>query len=102
MNKLEPKVKEKWVKALRSRKYKQTKGQLCRRIRKNGVRFKAYCCLGVLKEVVEGKPLGEKRGAYAFPFILPMEIEKEYSNYNDMLGVSFKEIADKIEKDQRI
>jgi hypothetical protein len=36
---MDQKVKEKWVKALKSGKYKQTKGQLKNR--------DSYCCLGV-------------------------------------------------------
>lgn len=40
---MNPKVKSKWVKALRSGKYKQDKGTL-----KSG---KGYCCLGVLTDL---------------------------------------------------
>ena len=40
--------KEKWVKALRSGKYKQTKGQLVRECGDD----KTYCCLGVLCDLV--------------------------------------------------
>lgn len=45
--KLPADVKKKWLKALRSGKYKQTKGTLC-----DG---KGYCCLGVLEQVTEGR-----------------------------------------------
>ena len=53
-------IAEKWIKALRSGKYKKTMGQLCR-VAKNG--NKSYCCLGVLtelynKEHVDKKSLG--------------------------------------------
>lgn len=41
--KLNPSVKEKWLKALRSGKYKQSKGYLCDPY--------GYCCLGVLAKI---------------------------------------------------
>ena len=42
------KIAEKWVKALRSGKYKKTMSRL-RRVAKNG--NKSYCCLGVLTDL---------------------------------------------------
>lgn len=45
---MDPELKAKWVKALRSGRYKQGIGVLRR---KNNT----YCCLGVLYEVVKGK-----------------------------------------------
>ena len=41
-------IAKKWVKALRSGKYKKTTGILCK-VTKNG--NKSYCCLGVLTEL---------------------------------------------------
>lgn len=41
-------IAKKWVKALRSGKYKKTTGMLCK-VAKNG--NKSYCCLGVLTEL---------------------------------------------------
>jgi hypothetical protein len=57
---MDKKIKEKWVQALRSGKYKQTKGAL----RRAGVKAptdiangygNGYCCLGVLCKVVSPK-----------------------------------------------
>ena len=44
-------IKRKWVKALRSRKYKQGLNQL------KSLEPEAYCCLGVLCEVMKEKYL---------------------------------------------
>lgn len=46
-SKMDKKLKTKWVKALRSRKYKQGGNYLCQRREGKDV----YCCLGVLAEV---------------------------------------------------
>lgn len=48
-SKLDPKFKRRWVKALRSGKYKQGHGQL------KDVGSNTYCCLGVAAEVYYGK-----------------------------------------------
>jgi hypothetical protein len=48
MAKLHPELKAKWIAALRSDDYKQTKGVLCST--KNGER--AFCCLGVLTDIL--------------------------------------------------
>lgn len=53
-------IAEKWVKALRSGKYKKTTGQLCK-VAKNG--NKSYCCLGVLTELYN-KEHGISRTVY--------------------------------------
>jgi hypothetical protein len=45
---MNPKVKERWLAALRSGEYRKAKGQLHR------PRRGSYCCLGVLREVVGG------------------------------------------------
>ena len=45
MNKMNPKVKEFWVKALRSGKYKQTRNVLADN--------KGFCCLGVLCDLYQ-------------------------------------------------
>lgn len=45
-------VKEKWVAALRSGEYEQTKGYLGRTVTKDdGTQVMGYCCLGVLCQV---------------------------------------------------
>lgn len=52
---MERKLKQKWIDALRSGKYKQGKGRMKRK-RPDGYRF---CCLGVLEDV-----LGNDREEY--------------------------------------
>lgn len=47
--KLPKKIKNKWIKALRSGKYKQTEGRLY------DPETKGFCCLGVLQECVTGQ-----------------------------------------------
>jgi len=116
---MKPKVKEKWLKALRSGEYKQTKGQLKDE--------KGYCCLGVLCELHRktvkqkgckwnlynsylgtGSILPEKvmkwAGMETESGRLPKRIERK-SKYahnlidlNDTLNFSFKQIAQVIEK----
>lgn len=54
------KIAKKWVRALRSGKYKKTKGTLCR-VSNNG--NKSYCCLGVLTELYN-KEHGISRTVY--------------------------------------
>ncbi len=50
------KVKEKWLKALRSRKYSQCKGQL----REEDDNGNTYCCLGVLCDIYNPKGWGKE------------------------------------------
>jgi hypothetical protein len=107
MKKMNPKLKQKWVTALRSGDYKQGKGKLCS-LANNGI--ERFCCLGVLCDVAgvkrEPRPdLGfvryEREATY-----LPLEFSVdpalwEAQSYlirlNDK-GVSFSEIADYIEE----
>lgn len=72
---------QKWVKALRSGKYKQTKSELKDN---NG-----YCCLGVLCEI-SGKSEFTKSNTGEFSFdeqtsILPASV-MHYANIKDSLG----------------
>lgn len=55
---MDKKIMKKWVKALRSGKYRKTTGQLCK-VAQNG--NKSYCCLGVLTELYlkENKTIDE-------------------------------------------
>lgn len=46
---MKKRIKKLWIAALRSKKYKQAKGVLCR-VESDG--DKSYCCLGVLEDVV--------------------------------------------------
>lgn len=108
----------KWVAALRSGKYKQTKRQL--------QRDDAYCCLGVAQRIFKGKPLSriEKNLGYmthscARYFGLvgkdpdsgheivanpPLLLTKKHgrkipaTELNDRLGWNFKRIANAIER----
>jgi hypothetical protein len=101
-------VMKKWVKALRSGKYKQFKGGLKGKTEEGKL---GYCCLGVLCRVV-GSPTLSRLGAD-----LPRDIVCEkagLSNWNPEVnyldtgrrflsslndeGITFKEIADLIEK----
>jgi hypothetical protein len=112
--KLKPAVKAKWVKALRSRKYKQATGQL--RTPDN-----AFCCLGVLcnlhalehPEYARGQINKTRYGGNAN---MPPKFVEEWAGFEDTLplvkidgiwgslashndsGVSFKKIADAIEE----
>lgn len=107
MMKLDPKVKAKWVKALRSGKYKQTKYQL--RHPDEG-----YCCLGVLCETagatwedesyayIDGEQVSEC-GLLFQSFRKKLGLSKKAQSAlikkNDGLrGKTFPEIADYIEE----
>lgn len=87
---MDQELKSKWIAALRSGKFKQGEGALCR----DG----AYCCLGVLCEVAgrdddwrEWSLNPFMNGAYGMSY----EEAAEYANMNDG-GKSFAEIADHI------
>lgn len=110
MFKLPKKVKEKWVKALRSGKYKQ--GQNCLW---NGGRGDAaeYCCLGVAKAIKlckKSKANGFDEETKKFIFssedypnyfvssrFLAPELQSKLANMNDE-GSNFEDIATWIEK----
>jgi len=102
-------IADKWIKALRSGKYKQTKGKLKGKV--------GYCCLGVLCEI-SGKDEFKSKGYLGSFETLPKEvvswagmksrtgcfiINRDYqtseslSNLNDS-GIKFKEIARIIHK----
>lgn len=111
--KIDPKVKRKWVKALRSGRYKQ--GQ--KRLRLDDSKKTTYCCIGVLLKTMRAKWNGD----YAdFVKVNGEGVEiKSYdqppfdfwealgSNHrvgdrlvrlNDIEGWDFKQIADWVEK----
>lgn len=88
------KLKVKWVKALRSGKYRQAEGELRS---KNG----AYCCLGVLRSVmhpgsskVEDNYLCLEHQKEAG---LTLSLQQRLGDMNDR-GKSFSHIADWIQK----
>lgn len=103
-------IKQKWLKALRSGKYKQTQGYL----KNEG----GYCCLGVLCDLAAKEGIGTWDGDYfssgyiTVDGLLPARVMKwaglsrnygitykksTLDSLNDN-GSSFKEIADIIEK----
>lgn len=107
---MNPKVKEKWVEALRSGRYKQGYQQL----RCECVDDATYCCLGVLCDlhsIETGTPW------YGVSYlkeigVLPIEVvewaglshhnpiagKSRLSSYNDNVRTGFNEIADLIEQ----
>lgn len=98
-------VKEKWLKALRSGKYKQGRRQL----HKNGY----YCCLGVLCNIVAPEyDLAEKayiptdlldkicnNNCSTNPFYVNEHGDNIYLSVLNDDGVSFTEVANIIEKE---
>lgn len=90
-------LKAKWLEALRSGKYEQGIGYLCR--------DNKYCCIGVLADV-KGLPFkmqgGQKiynMGEYTYGGTLPdVPHSSVLINMNDSETRSFNEIADYIEK----
>lgn len=115
---MDKELKDKWVAALRSGEYKQTKGKFHDTTRETG----GYCCLGVLCEVAKPEEWDGRRLSYKNDFgdtcydtecLTPSLIErwkfdgKEYDlmYMNDGIGPyrdnpkSFSVIADYIEKE---
>ena len=109
--KMKKEWKNKWVKALRSWKYEQTGDNLMDMY--DGER--RYCCLGVLEEVVRGRPITVRQGLECFPADLItkkvmvaksydcdedgyLEVYKKCATLNDENKLSFKRIAAWIEK----
>lgn len=97
---------ERWVATLRSGEYEQTTGQLCR-IDDDGKR--TYCCLGVLAAIAGDMQYDIDRGTAGGSFLsLGVDIRAEYgltqgdcrdlASWNDEEGLTFNEIADKIEE----
>lgn len=100
-------MKQKWIEALRSGKYKQAYGWLkC---------DEGYCCLGVLCEIHPNVEFIEKNGMTGFSYKgefmygllshhfvedikLGLDDMRALSTMNDLRGKTFDEIADWIEK----
>lgn len=74
-------LKAKWVEALRSGKYKQTKRRL------QSVNGKAYCCLGVLEHCVMGVEYGPEYRAHKAPDNLPDAVKNPASTTLDTAGM---------------
>lgn len=88
------KDKKKWVKALRSGEYRQGQGQLINITSAGNVN---YCCLGVACSIGITKPLksGEEVVKKSF---LSLVDQRQLVVMNDEQRMSFKQIADYIEK----
>lgn len=115
-SKMNPKIKKKWVKALRSGKYKQGRGGLLTKkntewdprdaaFEKGLVWPKQdqYCCLGVLCDVAGKderywKSNGHLSRPVAEEFKISGEVQDTLICKNDGRKWSFKKIADWIEK----
>ena len=115
-NKMNPKIKNKWINALMSGKFRQTQGTL----REKGNKCVKYCCLGVLTKLYADETGRDFLDVAQEYDMLPVEViiwaglnerdpvvknektEKERttcSALNDIELLSFKEIA-KIIKEQ--
>lgn len=102
--KLPKEFAEKWVTALRSGEYKQTKGRLC-----NGNSH--YCCLGIaglVLGIIQSRLIlkaNKKLSSLAFGVPVPFvhkagepDLQAELIQLNDYKDKSFPEIADWIEQ----
>ena len=94
-------IKDKWVKALRSGEFNQTDGTLRR---DHGDGSVGYCCLGVLREVVDPNDQRSKdneggllNSVQLGTYGLDRRAQSKLADMNDA-GSSFDEIADYIEK----
>lgn len=98
--KMNPKLKAKWIEALRSGKYKQTTKVLKDK--------KGYCCLGVLRELIDpgsddadenaqalSEDMCEIAGLERYTY-KPANVQNIVSKMNDD-GQNFLQIADYIE-----
>jgi len=56
--KMNPKIKQRWVKALRSNRYQKGAGALCVAPTKEGDNY-SFCCLGVLTDLAVQAGIGE-------------------------------------------
>lgn len=98
-----PAIKRKWLKALRSGKYKQEIGKLY--VRPYSDETGGHCCLGVLRHCLTGRNTGHKSETefgmladrWAKEMGLSMQTQEELAKRNDD-GWSFARIATWIEK----
>src|SRR6185295_1148855 len=103
-----------WLARLRSGKYQQAKGSLCK-VDDNG--DEAFCCIGVLADVIDKDGWSGPRpslwlmtpkmfhgtsmfmaGSEFHEAIGYLVSQEELSEWNDAQGLSFSEIADRIEQ----
>lgn len=94
--KMDPEIKAKWVAALRSGEYKQTRGML----KKEGPDGPSFCCLGVLADVIgEGEvPPGYAELNYRGGQAPPTWAQSDLVRLNDGRRWTFNQIADYIEE----
>ncbi len=102
-------TKTKWLKALRSDKYRQGVGALrfetddCTEENSAHQVYVEHCCLGVLCEVTKKRrrtwaDLGMLPPKYLKDFNLSEEVQSKLADFNDESRWSFKRIANWIEK----
>ena len=94
-------LKSKWVKALRSGKYRQGVGSL--KYRDALAHRTKYCCLGVLQELMPEKLQSSGEQTYLGEDQLKLaglthKNQDKLANLNDIDRLSFPEIADYIEQ----
>jgi len=102
-------VKQKWIKALRSGRYKQTQGVLREKCNNDK---DSFCCLGVLCNVLNRRKWKKDYNGYysydSYEDVVPLDVRKEiglteskqnkFLSLNDEENYNFKQIADYIEK----
>jgi len=77
MAKMDKKVKEIWVEALRSGSYRQGEGVMCNKIVGERSSHKKFCCLGVLRHCMFGIDVNPDELANHFP-----DAFNNYENYH--------------------
>lgn len=85
---MNPEIKARWVKALRSRKYKQGRDSLCS-VAEDG--SKTYCCLGVLTDLViqDGLEIKIEKSRFGSFLIYGHDFESSYlpAEVRDAVGL---------------
>ena len=85
-------IKDKWLRALRSGRYKRATGQLFISKISNGNKTHRYCCIGVLGKIHPGLSYDdikatEERDPYGFlNFNFNADLTDELITKNDMIG----------------
>ena len=93
--KLTEEIKKEWIKALRSGKYKQGRGQLKKQAGTKGETF-VYCCLGVLEAITNlvydgSYLLAHNRRSCVIG--LPRTVQGKLAMYNDESGKDARDFA---------
>ncbi len=87
-------VKKKWIEALRSRKFKQTKGVLKTELSSD--KF-GHCCLGVLHEIDGGNWHTNKYGDFYTGSRIRINSDDSYLRGKFTRGLSYSEIMKLVE-----